>query len=229
VSRGSARWLAALIALPGLAPGIGRRAAQQLARRELARSIYQPSVGTRILRWLGRVVDDLLNAGTSLPGGWWSTIALLVVLVLLIAAVTFWIRPPGPSRLQAAALMSGTLLSARDHRELAELHAAEGDYSAAIIDRLRAIAAGIEERGLLPARPGRTADELAAQAGRVLPELASELAAVALLFDDVRYGGRVGTASGYESACQLDARVLAAKAARSGDLMPAGTAQGDQT
>lgn len=210
MTAGAARWLAAASAAPG--QGIGRRAAQQLAHRELSRSIYAESIRTRILLWLLRVLRDLFKAGNSLPGGFWSAIALLVALVLVIAAVTYWIRPAGPGRRKAGALLSGPVLAARDHRELAERHAADGDYSAAIIERVRAVAVGIEERGILPSRPGRTADELAAQAGQALPELAADLTAAAQLFDDIRYGGRTGYRPGYERVSRLDASVQAAKA-----------------
>jgi hypothetical protein len=212
VNAGPARWLAASAPLAGPVQDIGRRAAQQLARRELARSMYAESVETRIRQWLERLVGDVVNAGNSVPGGLWSTIALLIALVLVVAGVTFWIRPAGGRQLKPGALLSGSQLSASDHRQLAERHAAGGDYSAAIIERMRAIAVGIEERGILPIRPGRTADELAAQAGQALPEQACELAAAAVLFDDVRYGDRDGTLSGYERVRQLDLRVQAAKA-----------------
>ncbi len=223
---GPARWLAASAPLAGPVQDIRRRAAQQLARRELARSMYAESIQTRILHWLERLLGNVLSAGNSLPGGFWSTIALLVALVLVIAAVMFWIRPTGARRLEPGALLSDSRLSARDHRQLADRHAAERDYSAAVIERMRAIAVGIEERSILPIRPGRTADELAAQAGQAMPELARELAAAAALFDDVRYGDREGTVSGYERVRQLDVRVQAAKAGAQAEPASAGATAG---
>jgi hypothetical protein len=193
-------------------PGIGRRAARLLARRELARPMYRESIITRFSHWLSRVLSHLGNAVGSLPGGWWTSVALVAALVLAVAAVVFWIRPAGPRRTTAGALLAGRSLSARQHRDLAEGHAADGDYAAAIVERTRAVAATVEERGLLPAQPGRTADELAARAGQALPELASQLAAAAQLFDDVLYGGREGTQAGYDQVTRLDAAVLAARA-----------------
>ncbi len=227
VNAGTARWLSALSAAAGARPGsIGRRAGQQLARRELARSIYSEPITTRIERWLGRLLFRIFNAAGQFPGGFWTIVALLVALVLMVAAVTYWIRPARPGGQRHGAVLAGTGLSARDHRQAAERSAASGDYAAAIIERVRAIAAGIEERGILPAQPGRTAAELATQAGRVLPDLAAELAVVALLFDDVRYGGRAGTAAGYERARDLDARVQAAKAATGSELAETAAAAG---
>ena len=207
------RWLAAVGGPVSPGPGIARRAAQELARRELARSMYQESYSARFWHWVDRILSRLFHAGSTLPGGWWSSVALIAALVLVAAAVIFWIRPAGARRARPGALLIGATLSAQDHRDLASRHAAAGDYGAALVERMRAIAVSIEERGILPAQPGRTADELAAQAGRSLPALADQLAAAARLFDDVLYGGRAGTRTGSESVCQLDDAVLAARRA----------------
>ncbi len=220
---GTARGLSALVA--GTRPLIGRRAGQQLARRELARRIYSERTETKIGHWLERLLSRIFSDASQFPGGWWTIVALLVALVLVATVVTYWIRPAGPGRQRHGAVLTGTGLSARDHRQAAERGAATGDYTTAIIERMRAIAAGIEERGILPARPGRTAAELAAQAGQVLPDLAAQLSIVALLFDDVRYGGRDGTVAGYERVRDLDARIQAAKVASS-DLAGTATAAG---
>ncbi|WP_449066361.1 DUF4129 domain-containing protein, partial [Planomonospora algeriensis] len=58
---------------------------------------------------------------------------------------------------------------------------------------LRAVARDLEERAVVEELPGRTADELAAEAGRALPGFAGELAEAARLFDDVTYGDLPGT------------------------------------
>jgi Domain of unknown function (DUF4129) len=175
--------------------------------------MYQESFWTRFWNWFGRLLGHLVHATGSLPGGWWSSVALLAALVLVVAEVTFWLRPAGVRRTRSAAVLADTRLSARDHRELARRHAGAGDFGAAIIERVRAVAVTVEDRGLLTAQAGRTADELAAQAGRVLPALAGQLVAAALLFDDVMYGGRPGTMAGYESVRVLDDAVLAAPSA----------------
>ena len=53
-------------------------------------------------------------------------------------------------------------------------------------------------------------------------EIAAALAAAAVLFDDVRYGDRAGTVSGYERVRQLDLRVQAAKAGAQAEQASAG-------
>jgi len=137
------------LTLAGGGPGIGRKAAQQLARRELSRSIFREPFTTRIWEAVDRFLGRLFNAGAAVPGGWWSSVALLATLVLVVAAVVFWIRPAGSQRGRAGALLAGSALSAADHRALASQHAADGDYATAIIERMRAVALLIEERGVL--------------------------------------------------------------------------------
>lgn len=202
--------LDSLVITAGL-PGIGRDAAQQLARRELSKSIYQPSASQRLLSWLGHHLDRLFNAiNLSLPGGWWALVSLLILAVVIVSVVMVQVRPGSPQRAARRQRLAGHAMTASGHRELAERHADEGDYSAAIIERVRAAAEELQERGVLPARPSRTADEFAAEASLPLPTLAAQLAGAARLFDDVRYGGRTGTIAGYQLVRDLDDGIRAA-------------------
>ena len=210
---------AAALASPG--PGIGRQAAQQLARRELSKAAYQPSLTLRFLEWLSRLVA---KANVAVPGGWWALVTLIVVLVIVAATTIFHIRPARSRRGRAGALLRGRSLSARDHRQQSERYAAAAEYSAAIIERMRAIAVELEERGILPPRPGRTADELAADANRALGAHAGELTAAARLFDDVMYGGRDGTRDGYQRVRELDSILATARPGGSAALVSAGAA-----
>jgi len=202
--------LAARLAPAGSGPTIGRRAAQDLARRELSKAAYQESTVTRIVHWAEHILADILRAGGQVPGGWWTSVALVAALAAVIAGVTAWIRPSGLRRGRSLPVLTGPALTASGHRELAGRHAADGELAAAIVERVRAIAATVEEAGLLPPQPGRTADELGRDAGRALPALSGQLAATMLLFDEVRYGGRAGTAGAYDRVCELDRLVAAA-------------------
>lgn len=51
---------------------------------------------------------------------------------------------------------------------------------------------------------GRTANELASDAGEVLPHLAGELTQAATAFNDVTYGERPGTQGAYQMIADLD-------------------------
>jgi hypothetical protein len=204
---------AARPARPGPPGGtaVSRRTGQQLARAELAKPIYHPPVAwtVRLGRWL---VRTLTAAGQAVPGGWWALIALAALLVIVVAAALAWIGPVARSRPRTRRpILSGIQLSARDHRQNAEGQAAAGDFAAAIIESVRAIAMELEERSILPPRLGRTTDELAAEASGPLPAHAGQLRDAARLFDDVRYGDRAGTADGYQRLRDLDAGIRTAK------------------
>jgi hypothetical protein len=69
---------------------------------------------------------------------------------------------------------------------------------------MRAIVRSLEERALLDVRPGRTADEAAAAAGRALPSHTDRLRAAARDFDDVTYGGRRASEQSYHRIAELD-------------------------
>src|SRR5262249_58838428 len=113
----------------------------------------------------------------------------------------------GARRRRAEPVAISVTRTARDHREAAARLAQAGDYAAAICERVRAIAAELDERGILVPRIGRTADEFAAEAARALPPHAAGLLGAARLFDEVRYGQRPGTRPGYEQVAELDARI----------------------
>jgi hypothetical protein len=202
-------------AAPG-GPLVSRAEGQQLARTELSKAIYHQQPGESLIQRISDWINHLLSStGVGAPaGGWWAIVALAAVLIIVVAVVLHRIGPVARSRAtRAGPLLSDHQLTAREHREQAERLAAAGDFTGAIIESLRAIAVDLEERGVLPPRIGRTAAELAAEASRPLPGQATGLAAAARLFDDVRYGGRNGTAAGHQQLRDLDAAIRAARPA----------------
>lgn len=198
--------------------GIGRTAGQRLARAELSKSMYHPGIpqAQRIADWISHAIGRILNsAGLARPGfSWWAIVGLAALAVLTVAAIMFWVGPVRRSGRRAAPVLPRhEQFTARDHRQRAESMAAAGDYTTAIVESLRAIAAELQERGILAPRPGRTADELAAEASVPLPGQAAGLRQGARLFDDIRYGGHSGTAAGYQRLRDLDAGIRAARQA----------------
>jgi hypothetical protein len=210
---------ASLLTAPaGGIPVVGRQAGQRLARAELSKAIYhpQPSLAQRaahfVLEWLGR----LFRATQGLPGGWWGFVVLIALTVLLVAVVLARTGPVARARRRRGEPGATSLArTARDHRDAATRLADAGDYAAAICERVRAIAAELDERGVLTPRIGRTADEFAAEAGRALPPHAAGLLAAARLFDEVRYGRRPGTRRGYDRVSELDTRIAGSAGHRS--------------
>lgn len=185
---------------------IDRDAAHDAAQRELSEPMYpKASLTDRLVDWLGDLLYRLIAQGASVPGGW-LTISVLAILLgmALIVAVRIARRTMRSSRGRDLALFGEHDLSPAEHRAVAERSAAAGDWAAAIRHRLRAVARRLEESGVLDAVPGRTATELARDAGRVLPDLRGELIAAATAFNEVTYGERPGTETAYRLIADLD-------------------------
>jgi hypothetical protein len=183
---------------------------------------HQVSWTARILHFLGRLMQRVLSPARGLPGGWWALAVLSALAVLLIVGVLMWTGPVARSRRAAPqrALQTGTR-SARDHYLAAQRLAQAGEYGSATLECVRAIAAELAEREVLPPRPGRTADEFAAEAGQALPAEAGELRAAAAAFDDICYGERPGTAAGYQRLAEFAARLGAGQGRARSATVPA--------
>ncbi|GAA4518527.1 MULTISPECIES: DUF4129 domain-containing protein [Nonomuraea] len=199
---------------------IGRDEAAGRAARELLDPQYaREPLFDRLQRWFFQFVNDLLDtvAGGGTAGGVLAAIVILLLLVGVAALVVWQVRRAGRRRAAAPGELFDTRrLTAAEHREAAERLAAEGRWTEAIQERLRAIARDLEERALVDGMPGRTAAELAAEAGRALPPFAADLAAAARSFDDVTYGDVRGTPAAYESMSTLDTRLATARPAALG-------------
>ncbi|WP_405941775.1 DUF4129 domain-containing protein [Streptomyces sp. NBC_00207] len=185
-----------------------REAAREAAERELSKPMYHendPSLVDRATRAFFDWLDDLFGAASeATPGGAVGLVA--VVLLVALAGAALWWRLGSPSRTTAApgTLFDDGIRSAADHRKAADAHAAAGRWTEAVQERMRAVVRSLEERTLLDPRPGRTADEAAAETAASLPDHAAELRAAARTFDDVTYGGRTADADTYTRLRTLD-------------------------
>jgi hypothetical protein len=202
-------------------------AAHDAAQRELQKPIYpKPGLTERLLEWINELIYRLADAGSRLPGGWFTLSVLLILLVVaIVVAVRIARRTMRTDRGGRYALFGEHELSAAQHRATAEQYAAAGDWAAAIRHRLRAVARELEDARVLDAIPGRTATELARDAGQALPALAAELTLAANSFNDVTYGERPGTEAAYRMIADLDDHVRFNTQA-SADGTPVGTTTG---
>nr|WP_043194324.1 DUF4129 domain-containing protein [Streptomyces sp. NRRL F-2664] len=185
-----------------------RAPAQEAAERELSKPMYHendPSLVDRALRAFFEWLDDLFDAASgATPGGAVGLVAVLLLVVLAVAALWWRLGSPRRAATSAAVLFDDGVRSAADHRSTAEAHAAAGRWTEAVQERMRAVFRSLEERTLLDPRPGRTADEAAAEAAVSLPDHAAALRAAARTFDDVTYGGRTADPDTYARLRTLD-------------------------
>lgn len=185
---------------------IDRDTAHDAAQRELDKPIYpKGSISQRINEWVHELLYRIIEKGSSMPGGWLTiTVLLIVSIAAIVVAVRIARRTIRTRRDGDYQLFDAGQLTAAQHRAIAERFAAEENWTAAIRHRLRAVARGLEESGTLDPAPGRTANELAADAAERLPGLAAELSQSANAFNDVTYGARPGTRDAYQLIVDLD-------------------------
>jgi hypothetical protein len=184
---------------------VDRDTAHQAAQRELDKPIYpKGSMTQRLYEWIHELLFRLIEKGSSVPGGWFTLSVLFVLLVVAIVVTIRVVRLTIRTQRGDYQLFDTGQLSADQHRAIAERFAVEGNWAAAIRHRLRAVARGLEEARILDPAPGRTANELATDAGACLPHLASELTKAATAFNDVTYGERPGTPPAYQLIADLD-------------------------
>lgn len=204
---------------------IDRDAAHEAAQHELAKPIYpKPSLTDRILDWLSEMIYRLMESSASVPGGWLTLSVLAILLAIaIVVAIRIARRTMRTNRGGEYSLFGEQVLSAAEHRATAEQYAAQGNWAAAIRHRLRAVARQLEENSVLEPVPGRTATELARDAGRAIPALAAELGRATEAFNDVTYGERPGTEDGYRMIADLDNHLRSRTSATSDatDAVPA--------
>ncbi|MFF4100251.1 DUF4129 domain-containing protein [Streptomyces sp. NPDC001903] len=185
-----------------------RDPAREAAERELSKPLYHqddPGLLQRALdrfwEWVGNLFD---HASGATPGGTLGLVAIAALVVLAIAALWWRLGSPRRTATAAAGVFGDSLRSAADHRTAAEAYAADSRWTAAVQERMRAVVRSLEERTVLDPRPGRTADEAAAEAAAALPDHAEALRTAARAFDDVTYGGHPADAEMYAHLRTLD-------------------------
>ena len=198
--------------------GLDREAAQRAARHELSKQGYQdakPPWTYRLINWVFEQISKALSKATEVvPGGALGLVLIVLLVAGLIALVVWRSRPSGLGRGDQALFGVGTATTAEEHRARAEQAAAAGRWADAVRERLRAVARELETRGVLDPRPGRTADELAREAGRAVAAVAAPLERGVRVFDDVWYGGRTADAASYAVLVEVDSVVREARLAR---------------
>lgn len=208
-------WSGAAARLVTAAP-VDRDEARRAAERELSKGVYHRDEPGLLERAVDAVFDRiarLLDRVASVTPGGGLGLAFLVLLVAAVVAVVVW--RAGPVR-RGYRVAAGTVelsgdLDAAEHRRQADAHAAQGRYAEAVRERMRAIVRELETRGVLEPRPGRTADEVARDAGRLVPAVSGDLRTAAGIFDEVWFGGRAADAQADVLLRQADERIRRAQ------------------
>ncbi|BBZ09212.1 membrane protein [Mycolicibacterium doricum] len=205
---------------------IDRDAAREAAQQELDKPIYpRTSLTDRLSELVNDLIYRIAAGGAGVPGGWLTISVLGLLLTVAVVVAVRVARSTMRTDRGNHSLYGGHELCAAEHRVTAEQHAAAGQWALAIRHRLRAVARQLEESGVLAAVPGRTATELANDAGLALPHLSGALRAAATAFNDVTYGDRPGSEAAYRSVAALDdhIREAATTAGHTSAAPPAGT------
>jgi hypothetical protein len=202
-----------LAALDALFPGPGT--ARDWMREELSGREYQPSLSERFWHWVQDLFDHVYDA--SVGAGGFSPVVALVILALVIALAAFVLsrlgRNPG-GQTTAGPLFTEARSSAADHRALAHRALARGDWDTTVVESMRALAAGLFERGLVVEETGATAHEISATAAQSFPAERDRLERAAVSFDETRYGERPATEPGAREILALEEVLRSAPSGR---------------
>ncbi len=175
-----------------------RDGAAHAAHAELSKHIYQqarPSLVQRVIsavwRWLVEAYHRIVDAT---PGG---ALGLLVIIAALAGTAVFFAQRRGVSGRRRRSGQTGLDLpadgSSDQLRAEADALAARGEWAEAVRARLRAVVRTLEERGMIDPRPGRTAAEVAAEAGAADLTCATGSGWGAQTFGEIWYGRRPAT------------------------------------
>lgn len=193
------------------------------ARRWAAEELAKPEYRENAPSWLGTLWRNFLDWLQSLDGTGGDAAAvpspvIALVIAAIIAAAVILARPRLNARRRQAreVFEPDATLGAADYRSRAEAAAAAGNWGDAVVERFRATVRSAEDRAILDAQPGRTADEAAGALSLHFSALAPRLAGAAAAFDAIRYGNKTAGSAGYRDIVDLDAALEQAKPAPAG-------------
>lgn len=179
--------------------------ARSWLREELSRPDYQESLLQRVSRWFRDLLDQLQSlTGTS---GGLGPLLGVVALVLLVALGAFLLSRLGANATgqeTSAPVFTDTRRSAADHRAAARTALEQERWDDAVLESVRALAAGLFERGLAQEHADVTVHELAVRTVTLFPAHRTRIDAVSASFDETRYGDRPAEESHAREAVSLE-------------------------
>lgn len=182
---------------------------------ELSRPGYsaQPGPLERLWEWFLELLRGIRPGGAG--ASWLLWVLVAVAAVVLTVILVSLLRPARRrSRGAVAAVLDASGRTAAQFRRDAAAALARGDADAALLDAVRAIAAGATERVILEESPGRTAQELAQGLAPAFPTHTGALHEAMGDFDRVRYADSHATLDQARRAIDLDATLARTSPAR---------------
>lgn len=180
-----------------------------------------PGWWQEFLDWLERLLSGAGAPEAPTPAfQTGQTVGIVIAVILIVAALVVAFAIFGLPRLRKRSKVTGDLFgddddrSARELRTEAQRAADSGDYTAAVVELFRSLARDLAERGIVVTFPGTTARDFARRTGLVFPQAAERLADAAVVFDDLRYLGGVGTVEQWRRMSALDTDLRAARRPR---------------
>lgn len=172
-----------------LAPGPDQ--AREWLGEELSRSEYRESWVERFVRWVNDVIDQLAEAvGRAGQINPFVAIALTIVVAALLALVLSRLRRNVTVAEPGNAVFTQARQTAAEHRQAAGAALEQARWDEAVVESVRALAAGLVERGLVAEQADITVHELAESAAALYPSLGGRLRRTGVVFDETRYGDR---------------------------------------
>lgn len=195
--------------------------ARRWAADELADPAYHggQSLLDRIIAWVMDLVARIFAGGQGTGADPRVVGLVLLAVVVVVGLVALWIA--GPVRRSRRGDKDRLVFDSTDARTAQQMRTAAAsaadrlDWHTAVLERFRAIVRSLEERALLEERAGRTAHEVAMDAGATLPQLREQLLDASVVFDEVCYGDADGSEPEYRALVELDESIVAARPRRS--------------
>lgn len=185
--------------------------AHDLLRAELYKREYQPSLLERVQQWFQDLLDKLQGSTGNLSGISGLVVLLMTLLLLAVAVVVLArLRRTTGGEQVAEPVFGEVRRTASEHRLLARSAYDGGAWDEAVVEGMRALAAGLVERQLVEDLPAATAHEVTTLASPRFPAYADRLEAASRVFDETRYGDRRANRDHATAMLELDRAVSAA-------------------